>query len=48
MKDPAFIADMQKLGHPVQPLPGEKAEAIVGTMSGASPEVLKTARAIYE
>ena len=23
MKDPAFLADMQKLGHPVQPLPGE-------------------------
>jgi len=48
MKDPAFIADMQKLGHPVQPLPGERAEAIVATMSGASPEVLKKARAIYE
>ena len=48
MKDPAFIADMQKLGHPVQPLPGEQAEAIVAKMSGASPEVLKQARAIYE
>ncbi len=48
MKDPAFIADMQKLGHPVQPLPGEKAEAIIATMSGASPEVLNKARAIYE
>ena len=48
MKDPTFIADMQKLGHPVQPLPGEKAEAIVATMSAAPPEVLKKARAIYE
>jgi len=48
MKDPAFIADMQKLGHPVQPLPGEAAEAIIAKMSGASPEVLKKARAIYE
>jgi tripartite-type tricarboxylate transporter receptor subunit TctC len=48
MKDPAFQADMQKLGHPVQPLPGETAEAIVAKMSGASPEVLKQARAIYE
>ena len=48
MKDPAFLADMQKLGHPVQPLPGEQAEAIVAKMSGASPEVLKKARAIYE
>jgi tripartite-type tricarboxylate transporter receptor subunit TctC len=48
MRDPAFLADMQKLGHPVQPLPGDKAEAIVATMSGASPTVLKQARAIYE
>jgi tripartite-type tricarboxylate transporter receptor subunit TctC len=48
MKDPAFLADMQKLGHPVQPLPGETAESIVAKMSGASPEVLKKARAIYE
>ena len=48
MKDPAFLADMKKLGHPVQPLPGERAEAIVAKMSGASPAVLKKARAIYE
>jgi hypothetical protein len=48
MKDPAFLADMKKLGHPVQPLPGEQAEGIVAKMSGASPEVLKKARAIYE
>jgi hypothetical protein len=48
MKDPAFIADLQKLGHPLQPLPGETAEAIVAKMSGASPDVLKKARAIYE
>ena len=39
MKDPAFLADMEKLGHPVQPLPGEEAEAIVAKMSGASPAV---------
>jgi tripartite-type tricarboxylate transporter receptor subunit TctC len=48
MKDPAFVADMSKLGHPVQPLAGEAAEALVAKMSGASPEVLKQARAIYE
>ena len=48
MKDPAFLADMQKLGHPVQPLPAERAEAIVAKMSSASPAVLKKARAIYE
>jgi tripartite-type tricarboxylate transporter receptor subunit TctC len=48
MKDPAFVADMNKLGHPVQPLPGEAAEAIVAKMSSASPDVLQKARAIYE
>jgi tripartite-type tricarboxylate transporter receptor subunit TctC len=48
MKDLAFVADMQKLGHPIQPLPGEKAEAIIGKISEAPPEVLKKARAIYE
>jgi tripartite-type tricarboxylate transporter receptor subunit TctC len=48
MKDPAFLADMKKLGHPVLPLPGDRAEEIVTKMSGASPEVLKKARAIYE
>jgi hypothetical protein len=47
-KDPAFLADMKKLGHPVQPLPGERAEAIVAKMSKAPPAVLKKARAIYE
>jgi len=46
--DPAFISDMKKLGHPVQPLPGEEAAALVAKMSGASPAVLKKARAIYE
>jgi tripartite-type tricarboxylate transporter receptor subunit TctC len=46
--DPAFIADMKKLGHPVQPLPGEQAAALVAKMAGASPAVLKKARAIYE
>jgi hypothetical protein len=48
MKDPAFLGDMKKLGHPVLPLPGERAEAIIGKMAGASPAVLKRARAIYE
>jgi tripartite-type tricarboxylate transporter receptor subunit TctC len=48
VKDPAFLADMKKLGHPVQPLPGDRAEAIVAKMSGASPDVLKKARAIYQ
>ncbi len=48
VKDPAFVADMEKLGHPIQPLPGEAAAAIVVKMSGAAPAVLKKARAIYE
>jgi hypothetical protein len=48
MRDQAFLADMDKLGHPVLPLAGEEAEKIVARMSGASPEVLKRARTIYE
>jgi tripartite-type tricarboxylate transporter receptor subunit TctC len=48
MKDPAFVADMEKLGHPIYPLPGDKAEAIVAKMSSASPEVLAKVRAIYQ
>jgi tripartite-type tricarboxylate transporter receptor subunit TctC len=48
MKDPAFLADMEKLTHPVQPLSGEQAEAIVARMSAAPPNVLEKARAIYE
>ena len=48
MKDKTFLAEMDKLGHPVLPLPGEDAEKIVVKMSGASPSVLKQARAIYQ
>jgi tripartite-type tricarboxylate transporter receptor subunit TctC len=48
VQDPAFIADVEKLGYPVQPLPGDKAEAIITKISTASPDVLKKARAIYE
>jgi hypothetical protein len=48
MKDPAFLADMEKLGHPVEPMPGEQAEAIVAKMAGAPPAALKKARAIYQ
>jgi tripartite-type tricarboxylate transporter receptor subunit TctC len=48
MKDPAFLADMKKLGHPVGPLSGDRAQAIVAKIAGASPAVLKKARAIYE
>jgi tripartite-type tricarboxylate transporter receptor subunit TctC len=33
MKDPAFLADMEKLGHPVQPLPGQTAEGIIAKLS---------------
>jgi tripartite-type tricarboxylate transporter receptor subunit TctC len=48
MKDPAFVADMNKLGHPIYPLPGEEAEGIVAKMAGAPPSVLAKARMIYE
>jgi hypothetical protein len=39
---------MEKLGHPVEPMPGEQAEAIVAKMAGAPPAALKKARAIYQ
>jgi tripartite-type tricarboxylate transporter receptor subunit TctC len=48
MKDPAFLTEMEKLGHPVQPLAGDKAEAIVAKVASAPAEILKKARAIYE
>jgi tripartite-type tricarboxylate transporter receptor subunit TctC len=48
VKDPAFVSDMQKLGHPVQPLPGEEAEQIVARMSNAPAAAVAKARAIYE
>jgi tripartite-type tricarboxylate transporter receptor subunit TctC len=48
MKDPAFLADMEKQQLPVYPLSGEEAEAVVAKMAGVPPEVAAKARAIYE
>jgi tripartite-type tricarboxylate transporter receptor subunit TctC len=48
MKDPAFLADMHKLGHPVEPLAGEAAAAIVAKMAATPASVLKKARMIYQ
>jgi hypothetical protein len=48
MKDPAFLADMKKLNHPVGPLTAEEVEAIVAKIAGASASVRKRARAIYQ
>jgi len=48
MKDPAFLADMEKQQLPVHPLRGEEAEAVVAQLANVPPTVLAKARAIYE
>ena len=48
MKDPAFLADMEKQQLPVIPLTGTEAEAIVAKIGGASPAIVAKARQIYE
>jgi tripartite-type tricarboxylate transporter receptor subunit TctC len=48
MKDPEFLADMEKQQLPANPLTGEEAEAIVGRMMNAPPAIVAKAKAIYE
>jgi tripartite-type tricarboxylate transporter receptor subunit TctC len=48
MKDPAFLADMEKQQLPVIPLNGQEAEAIVGKIMSSPPEIIAKAREIYE
>ncbi len=48
MKDPAFIADMDKMQLPIAPLTGEEADAVVEKMLTAPPNILAAAKAIYE
>jgi tripartite-type tricarboxylate transporter receptor subunit TctC len=48
MQDKDFLADMAKQQLPVNAMPGEAAEAIVGKMMNAPPAVVAKARAIYE
>jgi tripartite-type tricarboxylate transporter receptor subunit TctC len=48
MRDPAFLAEMEKLELPVHPLSGEDADAIVTSLIGTPPSVLAQAKPVYE
>jgi len=48
MKDPAFLAEMEKQQLPVIPVIGADAEAIVGKMMNVSPQIVAKAKEIYE
>ena len=48
MKDPAFLADMEKQQLPVLPLTGQEAETVVGKIMSSPPAIIAKAREIYE
>ena len=48
MKDPAFLADMEKQALPVHSLTGDEAEKIVNELISAPPAIVAQAKAIYE
>ena len=48
MKDPTFLAEMEKQQLPVIPVIGADAEAIVGKMMNVSPQIVAKAKEIYE
>jgi tripartite-type tricarboxylate transporter receptor subunit TctC len=48
MKDPAFLAEMQKEQLPVHPLAGEETEKIVANIMSVSPAIIAKAKKIYE
>jgi hypothetical protein len=48
MKDPAFLADMEKQQLPVLPVTGQQAETIVGKIASSPPAIIAKAREIYE
>jgi tripartite-type tricarboxylate transporter receptor subunit TctC len=48
MKDPAFLADMQKEQLPVHPIVGDQAEKIVDELFNVPPAVVAQAQSIYE
>jgi len=48
MKDPAFLAEMEKQQLPVIPIIGDQAEAIVSKMMDVSPQIVAKAKEIYE
>ncbi|HEY6256066.1 MAG TPA: hypothetical protein VIY51_09770, partial [Xanthobacteraceae bacterium] len=48
MADKGFIAEMEKQQLPLNPLPGEEAEAIVARMMSAPPAIVAKAKSLYE
>ncbi len=48
MRDPAFLADMERQHLPVAPLSGEEAERIVATLMSAPPAIVAKAKELYE
>jgi tripartite-type tricarboxylate transporter receptor subunit TctC len=48
MKDPAFLADMDKQQLPVHPLTGEQAQKIVSGQLSVLPDIVAKAKPIYE
>jgi tripartite-type tricarboxylate transporter receptor subunit TctC len=48
MKDPAFVAEMEKQQQTVAPLTGEEAERVYAGMHGAPPEIVAEAKKIYQ
>jgi hypothetical protein len=48
MKDPAFLADMEKQQLPVHPLTGDEAEKIVSELIAVPPAIVAQAKSIYE
>jgi tripartite-type tricarboxylate transporter receptor subunit TctC len=48
MKDPAFLADMEKQQLPVHPIAGEQAEKIVNDLLSVPPAIVAEAKPIYE
>ena len=48
MKDPAFLAEMERAQLPVHPLSGEEAGQIVAKITTVSPAIIAKAKKIYE
>jgi tripartite-type tricarboxylate transporter receptor subunit TctC len=48
MKDPGFVADMEKQQLPVHPIPGDQAEKIVNELIAVPPAIVAQAKPIYE
>ncbi len=45
MKDPAFVADANRIGFPLDPLTGEQVQAAVAALAKTPPDVVARVRA---